>query len=159
MNEKERLRQRLVAELNRDISNLTASVERVSIEAMEMAGIVQNSFAALNSTEAKGVRPHLIKYNNRKLPVNPISRLIGIDKLMASLVISFCLNIPRDSFHVMKAKSRNQMIAPVRLSEWLDTKMTVSRSAIVGTASPQPITSRPLRLPKSGSSPVSSCES
>jgi hypothetical protein len=49
MKEKEKLLQRLVAELNRDVPNLKASVECVSIEAIEMAGMVQNSFAAFNS--------------------------------------------------------------------------------------------------------------
>src|SRR5713226_8868650 len=49
MNEKKGLLQRLVAELNRDVPNLKASVECVSIEAIEMAGIVQSSFAAFSS--------------------------------------------------------------------------------------------------------------
>ena len=40
---------RLVADLNQDVPNLEATVERVSIEAIEMAGIVQSSFADFNS--------------------------------------------------------------------------------------------------------------
>lgn len=49
MNEKKGLLVRLAAELNRDVPNLKASVERVSIEAIETAGIVQSSFAAFSS--------------------------------------------------------------------------------------------------------------
>jgi hypothetical protein len=49
MNEKKRLLERLVADLNRDALNLEGTLERVSIEAIEMAGIVQSSFAEFNS--------------------------------------------------------------------------------------------------------------
>src|SRR5690348_1193454 len=49
MNEKKGLFDRLFAELNRDVPNLEATVERVSVEAIEMAGIVQSSFAEFNS--------------------------------------------------------------------------------------------------------------
>jgi hypothetical protein len=49
MNDKKGLFDRLAAELNRDMPNLEATVERVSIEAIEMAGIVQSSFAEFNS--------------------------------------------------------------------------------------------------------------
>jgi hypothetical protein len=49
MNEKKELLERIVADLNRDVPNLEAAVERVSIEAIEMAGIVQSSFAEFNS--------------------------------------------------------------------------------------------------------------
>lgn len=49
MNERKGLFERLVAELNRDVPNLEATVERVSIEAIEMAGMVQSSFAEFNS--------------------------------------------------------------------------------------------------------------
>ena len=49
MNEKKGLLKRLVADLKQDVSNLEATVERVSIEAIEAAGIVQSSFAEFNS--------------------------------------------------------------------------------------------------------------
>ena len=49
VNEEKGLLKRLVAELNRDVPNLKASVERVSIEEIEMAGIVQSSFADFSS--------------------------------------------------------------------------------------------------------------
>lgn len=49
MNGKKRLFERLVAELNRDVPNLEASAERVAVEAIEMAGLVQSSFAEFNS--------------------------------------------------------------------------------------------------------------
>jgi hypothetical protein len=49
MNEKKGLLQRLVADLKQDVPNLEASVEHVSIEAIEAAGIVQSSFAEFNS--------------------------------------------------------------------------------------------------------------
>jgi hypothetical protein len=49
MNEKNRLLERLRADLNRDALNLEGTLERVSIEAIEMAGIVQSSFAEFNS--------------------------------------------------------------------------------------------------------------
>ena len=49
MNEKKGLFERLVAELNRDKPNLEETVERVSIEAIETAGMVQSSFADFNA--------------------------------------------------------------------------------------------------------------
>ena len=49
MNEKKRLLERLITELNRDVPNLEASVERVSVESIEIAGAVQSSFAEFNS--------------------------------------------------------------------------------------------------------------
>jgi hypothetical protein len=49
MNEKRGLLEKLVADLNRDTPNLEATLERVSIEAIERAGIVQSSFSAFNS--------------------------------------------------------------------------------------------------------------
>lgn len=52
MNEKEKILKILVAELKRDVPNLEATVGRVSIEVIEMAGIVQNSFARFNSLVA-----------------------------------------------------------------------------------------------------------
>jgi hypothetical protein len=45
MNEKKGLLKGLVADLKQDVPNLEATVERVSIEAIEMPGIVQSSFA------------------------------------------------------------------------------------------------------------------
>jgi len=49
MYEQKGLIERLVADLNQDVPNLEATVERVSIEAIETAGIVQSSFAEFNS--------------------------------------------------------------------------------------------------------------
>ena len=49
MNEEKGLLERLIADLNRDAPNLEGTVERVSVEAIEMAGILQNSFAEFNS--------------------------------------------------------------------------------------------------------------
>jgi hypothetical protein len=49
MNEKKGLLKRLVADLKQDVPNLEATVERVSIEAIEAAGMVQSSFAEFNS--------------------------------------------------------------------------------------------------------------
>ena len=49
MSEKKRLFERLVAELRRDEPNLEETVERVSIRAIESAGLVQSSFAEFNS--------------------------------------------------------------------------------------------------------------
>lgn len=49
MNEKKGLLDRLVAELNRDVSNLEATVAHVSGEAIEMAGLVQSSFSGFNT--------------------------------------------------------------------------------------------------------------
>lgn len=49
MNKQKGLLERLVADLNQDLPNLEATVERVSIEAIEMAGIIQSSFAEFNS--------------------------------------------------------------------------------------------------------------
>jgi hypothetical protein len=49
MNEKKGLLERLVADLKLDAPNLEAAVERVSVEAIEMAGAVQSSFAEFNS--------------------------------------------------------------------------------------------------------------
>jgi hypothetical protein len=49
MIQKKGLLERLIADLNRDALNLEATVERVSIEAIEMAGTVQSSFAEFNS--------------------------------------------------------------------------------------------------------------
>jgi len=49
MNDKEGLLQRIVDDLNQDVSNVEATVERVSVEAIEAAGIVQSSFATFNS--------------------------------------------------------------------------------------------------------------
>jgi len=48
-NEKKGLFDRIVTELNRDVPNVEATVERVSIEAIEKAGTVQSSFAEFNS--------------------------------------------------------------------------------------------------------------
>jgi len=48
MNEKKGLLDRLVAELNRDVPNLEATVKRVSVESIEIAGTVQRSFAEFN---------------------------------------------------------------------------------------------------------------
>ena len=49
MNKQKELLERLVADLNQDVPNLEATVEPVSIEAIEMAGIVQSSFAEFNT--------------------------------------------------------------------------------------------------------------
>jgi hypothetical protein len=49
MDEKKTLIKRLVADLNRDVPNLEATVRLVTIEAVEMAGFVQSSFSAFNS--------------------------------------------------------------------------------------------------------------
>jgi hypothetical protein len=49
VNEKKELRHRLVADLKQDVPNLETTVGRVSIEAIEMAGAVQRSFAEFNS--------------------------------------------------------------------------------------------------------------
>lgn len=49
MNEKKGLLKVLVADLKQDVPNLEATVERVSVEAIEMAGMVQSSFAGFNS--------------------------------------------------------------------------------------------------------------
>jgi hypothetical protein len=49
MNDKKGLLERLVADLNRDALNLEDTVERVSVEAIEIAGMVQSSFAEFNS--------------------------------------------------------------------------------------------------------------
>jgi hypothetical protein len=48
MNEKKGLLKGLVADLKQHVPNLEATVERVSNEAIEMAGIVQSSFADFN---------------------------------------------------------------------------------------------------------------
>jgi hypothetical protein len=49
MNEERGLLKRLVADLNLDVSNLEATVECVSVETIEMAGLVQSSLAEFNS--------------------------------------------------------------------------------------------------------------
>jgi hypothetical protein len=49
MDAKKTLIKRLVADLNRDVPNLEATVRLVTIEALEMAGVVQSSFSAFNS--------------------------------------------------------------------------------------------------------------
>jgi hypothetical protein len=59
VNEKKGLLKRLVADLKLDISNLEATVERVSIEAIEMAGMVQSSFAEFNSLMSSAQPPRL----------------------------------------------------------------------------------------------------
>jgi len=43
MNKQKELVERLVADLNQDVPNLEAAVERASIEAIEMVGIVQSA--------------------------------------------------------------------------------------------------------------------
>jgi hypothetical protein len=49
INEQKPLLERFVADLHQDVPNLEATVEHVSIEAIEVAGIVQSSFAEFNS--------------------------------------------------------------------------------------------------------------
>ena len=49
MNQKKGMFDRLVAELNRDVPNIEGTLEHVSVEAIEMAGVVQSSFAEFNS--------------------------------------------------------------------------------------------------------------
>jgi hypothetical protein len=49
MNEEKGLLDRLVAELNRDVPNLEATAKLVSAESIEIAGVVQSSFAEFNS--------------------------------------------------------------------------------------------------------------
>ena len=44
-NEQRNLLERLVADLDRDAANLEATVERVSVEAIQAAGMAQSSFA------------------------------------------------------------------------------------------------------------------
>jgi len=46
---RKKIAQETCANLNRDTPNLEATLERVSIEAIETAGFVQSSFAAFNS--------------------------------------------------------------------------------------------------------------
>jgi hypothetical protein len=48
-NEQKELIEKLVADLNQDGPNLEAAVERVSVAAIEAAGMLQSSFAEFNS--------------------------------------------------------------------------------------------------------------
>ena len=49
MNRQKGFLERLVTDLNQDVPNIEASVERLSIEIIEAAGITQSSFAEFNS--------------------------------------------------------------------------------------------------------------
>jgi len=49
MNQKKGMFDRLVAELNRDVPNIEGTLVHVSVEAIEMGGVVQSSFAEFNS--------------------------------------------------------------------------------------------------------------
>ena len=108
MNEKKGLLERLVADLNRDVPNLEATVERVSIEAIEMAGIVQSSFAEFNSLMllalseqlSIGIRPFTCTISTRRSFARRALReaLCSYYGAAGSLLRSACEAILRGAF-------------------------------------------------------------